>query len=296
MKQRLQKVGDKMIQFVQAPVTEVLRVTSFVSLFQSRLDDTQIESVSEAHPFWEFLFLESGKLSVLVDGELYTLSPGELILYPPHSFHSIAASSDTVVKIASFTTESNLLYELSGRILSLGGALQEDLSRIVAFGKKILVGHQSDNDIRGMQLRDYVEPADTQRLSNLLELFLLDLFNTKARTSTQNFRDEQFATFNDFLKKHIKENLTLEEICDGCFTSATNLQKLCHKQCGCGPVTYFISLKIGAAKRMMKETSLNFTQIAESLGFSSVHYFSKLFKAKTGMSPSDYAKSVEKTR
>lgn len=193
-------------------------------------------------------------------------------------------------------TESNLLYELSGRILSLGGALQEDLSRIVAFGKKILVGYQSDNDIRGMQLRDYVEPADTQRLSNLLELFLLDLFNTKARTSTQNFRDEQFATFNDFLKKHIKENLTLEEICDGCFTSATNLQKLCHKQCGCGPVTYFISLKIGAAKRMMKETSLNFTQIAESLGFSSVHYFSKLFKAKTGMSPSDYAKSVEKTR
>ena len=43
---------------------------------------------------------------------------------------------------------------------------------------------------------------------------------------------------------------------------------------------------------MIRDTSLNFTQISQALGFSTVHYFSKLFKEKVGMSPSEYAKSI----
>ena len=84
-----------MTTFLNIPVKDVLRVKAFYSLFRSHLLDTQEESSSEAHAFWEFLYLEEGDLSVLVDGELYTLSPGELILYPPHSFHSVAASTNT---------------------------------------------------------------------------------------------------------------------------------------------------------------------------------------------------------
>ncbi len=284
-----------MITFLNTPVTEVLRVKAFFSLFRSQLLDRQDESCSEAHAFWEFLFLEEGNLSVLVDGELYTLSPGELIIYPPHSFHSIAASTNTRISIVAFSTDSSILHDLTGHSLLLSGSLKEDLDTIISLGRKILTGTGSEQ-VRGMVLRESADPADTQRLSNLLELFLLNLFKTKTRSNNQNFRDDQFAYFADYLKKNIGKTLTLEEICNDCSISATNLQKLCKKQCGCGPITYFISLKIGAAKRMIQDSSLNFTQIAECLGFSSVHYFSKLFKSKTGMSPSDYAKTVSKTR
>ncbi|MEG2044973.1 MAG: AraC family transcriptional regulator, partial [Clostridia bacterium] len=37
---------------------------------------------------------------------------------------------------------------------------------------------------------------------------------------------------------------------------------------------------------------LNFTQIASKLSFTSVHYFSKNFKIKTGMTPSQYNNSI----
>ena len=53
-------------------------------------------------------------------------------------------------------------------------------------------------------------------------------------------------------------------------------------------------MKIDAAKFMICDTSLNFTQISEKLGFTTVHYFSKLFKDKVGVSPSEYAKIVYK--
>ena len=74
--------------------------------------------------------------------------------------------------------------------------------------------------------------------------------------------------------------------------SVPKLKLLCRERQGCGPIAWFISLKIQAAKGMICDSSMSFTQISEQLGFHSVHYFSKLFKEKTGMSPSQYAKSV----
>ena len=57
---------------------------------------------------------------------------------------------------------------------------------------------------------------------------------------------------------------------------------------------YFLALKITEAKRLIRESSLNFTQISESLGFSTIHYFSRLFKEKTGMTPTDYAEMIQR--
>ena len=73
----------------------------------------------------------------------------------------------------------------------------------------------------------------------------------------------------------------------------SQLQKLFHQQTGGGVMEYFGRMKIRAARQMIREGHLNFTQIAEKLGFQSVHYFSRRFKLLTGMSPSQYAKSVK---
>jgi YesN/AraC family two-component response regulator len=52
-------------------------------------------------------------------------------------------------------------------------------------------------------------------------------------------------------------------------------------------------MKIDTAKHMIRDRRMNFTQIAEALGYSSIHYFSRQFKKITGMAPSEYASSVK---
>ena len=47
------------------------------------------------------------------------------------------------------------------------------------------------------------------------------------------------------------------------------------------------------ARQMIREHHYNFTQIADALGFSSIHYFSRQFKRITGMTPSEYASSIK---
>ena len=58
-------------------------------------------------------------------------------------------------------------------------------------------------------------------------------------------------------------------------------------------VEYFTDLKIRKAKDQIRISSQSFTEISESLGFSSVNYFSKVFKKQTNMTPSEYKKSYK---
>jgi YesN/AraC family two-component response regulator len=55
---------------------------------------------------------------------------------------------------------------------------------------------------------------------------------------------------------------------------------------------YFYRLKIEEAKRLIRNGTNNFTQIADKLGYSTIHYFSRQFKKIVGMSPSEYSKSI----
>ena len=76
--------------------------------------------------------------------------------------------------------------------------------------------------------------------------------------------------------------------------SISRLEQLVRSYCGCGVIRYFISLKIGRAKELIRDRNMNFSQIADALGYSSVHYFSRQFKRITGMSPSEYSRSIKR--
>jgi YesN/AraC family two-component response regulator len=58
-------------------------------------------------------------------------------------------------------------------------------------------------------------------------------------------------------------------------------------------MAYFKQLKIKEAKSLIRENNFNFTEISFMLGYNSIHYFSRIFKSETGMTLSEYAKSVK---
>ena len=56
---------------------------------------------------------------------------------------------------------------------------------------------------------------------------------------------------------------------------------------------HFTRLKIDTAKQMIRENELNFTEIAETLGFNTPQYFTTVFRRISGMTPSEYESSVK---
>ncbi len=134
-----------------------------------------------------------------------------------------------------------------------------------------------------------------------LELFLLDIYGSErseplaaGTTNYENVKAAQFDAFLRYLKAHIHLQLSLEQLSNALSISPSALNKLCQEQCSCSPRAYFIQLKIRLAKQMISQSTMNFTQIAEALGYTSVHYFSKQFKKETGKTPSEFSRSVQK--
>ena len=54
------------------------------------------------------------------------------------------------------------------------------------------------------------------------------------------------------------------------------------------PMQYIMSLRINNAMNMLDTTKYNVTQIAMAVGYDNSHYFSRLFKKYTGMTPLEY--------
>lgn len=69
-------------------------------------------------------------------------------------------------------------------------------------------------------------------------------------------------------------------------------RKMFKQYTGIAPVQYQLDLKIRRAREMLVATDKTIKEIAFELGFQSIHYFSRIFKKKTGMAPSDIRKTT----
>jgi AraC-like DNA-binding protein len=64
------------------------------------------------------------------------------------------------------------------------------------------------------------------------------------------------------------------------------------KYTGVPPVQYHLDLKILRAKEMLLYTDKSVKEISYDLGFQSIYYFSRIFKNKLGVSPSEIRKTI----
>ena len=64
------------------------------------------------------------------------------------------------------------------------------------------------------------------------------------------------------------------------------------KETGKRYVDYLTDLRIQAAKRLLKDPLHSAAEIAHMVGYESPNYFARAFKKKTGMTPTEYARSV----
>ena len=146
-----------------------------------------------------------------------------------------------------------------------------------------------------MKLRGDAAPAELALLGAKLELVLTDLCVRRSGVVHRGAEDltetRLMGEIKEYLSRRVTSEVSLNEICRDFSISASFLKRLFRENEGCGAIDYFISRKIDRAKTLIREGRLNFSEIAERLGFSSPHYFSRLFKSRTGMTPSEYRSS-----
>ncbi len=108
------------------------------------------------------------------------------------------------------------------------------------------------------------------------------------RKSTVSTQAEEIVAKAKFLMEaNIDSGMNLNSIVESIGVSTSHLNETFKAYTAMTPYQYFISIKLHRAKDLL-ERGLAVKEVAHRLGFSDEYYFSRLFKQKTGISPSHW--------
>ena len=95
-----------------------------------------------------------------------------------------------------------------------------------------------------------------------------------------------------FIGQNVRMKLSVPMVAREVGVSPSYLTALFHKNLQISPGEYIRRAKLQESKLMIREGKMNFTEIAQVLQYSTVHHFSRQFKEKFGITPTEYARSI----
>ena len=92
----------------------------------------------------------------------------------------------------------------------------------------------------------------------------------------------------DYIKANYNKQIGLSEISEYTRTSENHLSTLFREVTGINFLQYLNGYRINKAIELLKNTNLNISEVAESCGFPTPSYFTKIFKRFTSFTPSQF--------
>ncbi len=262
----------------------------------------------ESHDFWEFLCVDKGEVNVFADKKFHVLKKGDIIFHKPNEFHDVKSNGLIApnLVVMSFSCSSPAMSFFEEKVLKVYEPERLLLAQIIQEAKHAFEGRMDDPYQEELIRNENPRFAGEQLIRLYLEQLLIQLIRrnmvrilpppmspTIVKSIKQKADGELFSQIQEYMETHVNEALTIEQICKSNSVGRSQLQKLFRNKSGYGAIEYFSRMKIDLAKQMIREDHYNFTQIADALGFSSIHYFSRQFKRITGMTPSEYSSSIK---
>lgn len=93
----------------------------------------------------------------------------------------------------------------------------------------------------------------------------------------------------DYIKENYKNaDLSVKDVADTVYLTPTYFSSLFKKEMGMSFSCYLTETRLEEAKRLLMDPRYKLYEISDLVGYSDSNYFTKTFKKKTGLSPSQY--------
>ena len=237
----------------------------------------------EAHPMPELTYVDQGALHSVADGQDLLLKQGDLVIYGSNQWHMQYADIGIAPRFVTIS------FDLSG----------VDVTPLI--NRKFVAPQQVVSLLQQMlREQEKMDAYSTDMIISQLTMLLLVLLReakapTGGKLQTSNSvhsENEIIRQAQQYVSAHIREKLSVPLLAKQVDVSPSYLTALFHKNLQISPGEYIRRTKLQESKQMIRENNLNFTEIAAELQYSTVHHFSRQFKEKFGITPTEYAKSV----
>ena len=142
--------------------------------------------------------------------------------------------------------------------------------------------------------RFLLKPSRMDEIHEALEAMTARLSsgNTEETAESENAGSFLINQATAYMQKHYAEKLTLQDVADACYVSQWHLSKLMNRHTGKSFYDILNTLRIRAAKDLLKDPGLRISDIGEMVGYADTAHFAKVFKKLVGMSANEYRNSL----
>ncbi len=235
-------------------------------------------------PFGRIYFVRKGDGIVEHHGRKYMLRPGSLYLIPPHSPGKYICPRRMELLWCHFTAkmfgEVDLFdyYECEYEV----NVPQAGRERMMKMWKRFIAVANLDSPA------SHVESGGILQI--LLSYFLATSDEAQSRRKSESW--SRFKPSLEFIGKNISRQIRIAEIAKVAGLQENYFTGLFHSAFGIPPLAFINSMRIKKAGNMLRSGSKSLKEISAECGFCDQFHFSTVFRRQTGMTPSQFRKSL----
>ena len=244
-------------------------------LYTGKINSSSTISVeNHSHAFYEFLFINKGIGSVVIDDKVYSVKKGSVVVYKKHSNHR-EVGFNLGIDGAFFAVKGSKELDAFCSTLTSPVASVEDKKIAPLLSSLLALSKESSA----------FSTRACEKIAESIVFIVMDAFSY----SPQKRKDDAFYS----VLKYFDENFTAKQdysaVCHHFGIDRYYLCVLFKERLGVSPVEYVTQRRIELAKKLLPTFSVS--EVSTKCGFENAYYFSKVFKKVTGAPPSAYKKT-----
>ncbi|MCM1188975.1 MAG: AraC family transcriptional regulator [bacterium] len=264
----------------------------FFIQFKKHIGDVGMHSHID---FTELVIVLEGKAIHQVGNESFPIEKGDVFVMKKQSAHAYLETED--FKICNIMFDCEALFETGGDIKECEGFhalfLVEPMNE-KGFKSHFRLTASKYNDIKKI-ITDALKEYEGNNSAKNAMIFA---YFTEIAVKLSRFYEEErrkkekagIAAAAAYMERNFSENITGEKLLDISHYSRRHFIRLFTECYKVSPTKYLQDIRIKHASVLLLQTNQSVAQIAMNCGFNNSSFFTKVFKKRIGVTPSEYRK------
>jgi len=237
-----------------------------------RYHNFHFESHMHRHP--ELIYVESGELTLHLQGKTITVPAGTYAWIPSNWIHAYETKDTSEVGVCIFSEDFVPVFAKEVRARKPDTVLFTCRSSVDAFVRAELFVEDAVPDIYTLKAALYAVAGE----------ILSQIHFEKASAKNEIVLDRIVS----YVAEHFCEDITLRKTADALGYEVHYLSKLFHAEIPMHFSHYVNLYRVDAATELLQRNDLTIAEIAAASGFQSVRTFNRVFLDITGKTPGQY--------
>ena len=228
-----------------------------------------------------------GKGRIFSGENEFFVEPGDLLLFPPEAIHYYGRAEDADCWYHRWVYFRPRAYwadwlKWPNEVCQVGRLKLESEKLINEFDGLFLEIDETHKEVR---------PMSEQLAMNLLERLLIRCYELTSLDDA-NPMDPRVLEACQILSNSLSIEISIEQLAEQVFLSPSRLAHLFREQVGVSIVRWREDQRIIRAKLLLQTTPMPIAVIGQQVGYDDQLYFSRVFRKRVGVSPSEYRRSA----